>query len=243
MTTQSKKLLWLTAFAVAMGFLEAIVVVYIRDLYYPEGFRFPLTLLPEKIYLTEILREFCTLVMLLAVGYLGASSRFSRFTCFLFIFGIWDICYYLALKLLLDWPASLLTWDVLFLIPVTWIGPVLAPVLLSLAMIILHLLTLWSSKKKFITHFIMREWLLILAGVLLVYISFTLDYTLLLLRHLQDSPAGNVFRTEEFVKAALDYVPSHFAWECFIPGLSLILASMVSFYLRKESAALNSSAQ
>ena len=31
----------LIIFAVSMGFLEAIVVVYIRELYYPDGFRFP----------------------------------------------------------------------------------------------------------------------------------------------------------------------------------------------------------
>lgn len=52
-----RKFVWLTLFGIAMGILESIVVVYLRELYYPSGFSFPLGLLPVKIYATEVLRE------------------------------------------------------------------------------------------------------------------------------------------------------------------------------------------
>jgi hypothetical protein len=51
------------------------------------------------------------------------------------VFGVWDIFYYLWLKVLLGWPASVFDWDVLFLIPLPWIGPVVAPLLVALAMV------------------------------------------------------------------------------------------------------------
>ena len=35
-------LIWLTVFAIAMGFLETTVVVYLREILYPNGFSFPL---------------------------------------------------------------------------------------------------------------------------------------------------------------------------------------------------------
>ena len=36
------KVLALTLFSIAMGLLEAVVVMYLRELYYPAGFAFPL---------------------------------------------------------------------------------------------------------------------------------------------------------------------------------------------------------
>ncbi len=110
-----------------MGFLEAIVVVYVRELYYPDGFNFPLKPMPGWLIAVELVRELCTLLML---GGCGLDFRqeylFQRLAVFLFIFGVWDIFYYIGLKIFLNWPESLFTWDILFLIPITWIGPVLA---------------------------------------------------------------------------------------------------------------------
>jgi len=229
MQEKSRKLLGLAVFAAAMGFLEAIVVVYLRALYYPEGFYFPLAAMPGGIYLTEVLREICTLVMLAAIGWMGSSTPFTRFTCFLYLFGVWDLFYYLALKLLLDWPASLFTWDVLFLIPITWIGPVIAPVLCALAMIVLHL-----AAERFLARgersvFNGREWLLLLAGALFVYVSFTIDYTLLIFRHDLTGGLTEVLRDEKMVRTITQFIPSRFAWEIYIPGLLLILAALFSF--------------
>ena len=107
-----KTLLWLSIFGIAMGLLESAVVVYLRELYYPEGFAFPLKPMGPTLILTEILREAATLVMLMAIGVLAGRTRTERFGYFIFTFAVWDIFYYLFLKLLLNWPESLLTWDV-----------------------------------------------------------------------------------------------------------------------------------
>ena len=79
----------------------------------------------------EIGREAATLIMLLGVAMLAGADRWERFLAFCLSFGVWDIFYYAWLWIFVRWPASLFTWDLLFLIPVPWIGPVLAPVLVS----------------------------------------------------------------------------------------------------------------
>ncbi|RLD10457.1 hypothetical protein DRI50_11065, partial [candidate division KSB1 bacterium] len=44
-------------FSVAMAFWEASVVIYLRELYYPNGFVFPLRIMPANIYNIELVRE------------------------------------------------------------------------------------------------------------------------------------------------------------------------------------------
>ena len=140
MSENKKSYFTLFIFAVAMGFLEAIVVVYVRELYYPEGFTFPLKALPANLVTIELIRELCTFLMLGSVAWLSGKTLLRRLSAFLFTFGVWDIIYYAALKLFLDWPESLLTWDILFLIPITWVGPVLAPIICSVVMIFMAML-------------------------------------------------------------------------------------------------------
>ena len=109
LTPTFRRTAWLVVFAVAMGFLEAAVVVYLRELYYPDGFRFPFVPLPERILWTELARELTTLIMLLAVAMLAGKNRLDRFFVFGFLFGVWDIVYYVGLRLFLGWPESLFT--------------------------------------------------------------------------------------------------------------------------------------
>ncbi|HNY09113.1 MAG TPA: hypothetical protein PKO42_04430, partial [Tenuifilaceae bacterium] len=142
------KLIWVTLFAIAMGLLESAVVIYMRELLYPGGFSFPLSPIPERLAVTELLRELATLVMLVGVGVVAGRNFPERFAWFIFSFGVWDIFYYVFLKLLIGWPTSMLTWDLLFLIPVTWTGPVVAPVAISLMMITLALVILKSAGKN-----------------------------------------------------------------------------------------------
>ncbi|RJP77738.1 MAG: hypothetical protein C4524_07560 [Candidatus Zixiibacteriota bacterium] len=129
------KLLWTFLFCVAMAYLESAVVVYLRMLYYPQGFDFPLVAASTPVILIELGREAATIVMLATFGLLFGRSRIERFAGFMLAFGLWDIFYYVWLKIFIGWPESLLTWDLLFLIPAPWVGPVLAPVLVSLALI------------------------------------------------------------------------------------------------------------
>ena len=83
----------------------------------------------------EVVREAATLVMLLAVGGLAGRSWRSRLGYALVAFGVWDIFYYVFLKIITGWPHSLLDWDILFLIPLPWWGPVMAPVSIALVML------------------------------------------------------------------------------------------------------------
>lgn len=79
----------------------------------------------------EIGREIATIVMLVAVGWLAGRRRSDRLAYGLFAFGLWDIWYYIWLRLLIHWPVSLFDWDILFLIPLRWWGPVLSPMLIA----------------------------------------------------------------------------------------------------------------
>lgn len=133
-------LVWLAAFAVAMAYVEAAVVAYLRLLYYPDGFSIEgaasLLCVPPAVLAIEIGREAATIVMLVAVAFLSAGRNWwVRLAHFLWTFALWDIFYYVWLYVLLRWPPGLTTTDVLFLIPRPWIAPVLVPVVISLLMI------------------------------------------------------------------------------------------------------------
>ena len=120
-----------TVYAVAMAYVESAIVVYLRRLYYPQGFDFPLGIIDIPTLLLELGREAATIVMLATVGIAAGRTKVGKFAYFLFLFGIWDIWYYIWLKVFVDWPASLLTWDVLFLIPVPWFAQIWFPVAVS----------------------------------------------------------------------------------------------------------------
>jgi len=169
------RLVWVGLFAIAFAFVESSVVVYLRTIYYPDGFTFPLRLIAEEHLLVEILREFWTILMLVAVGVVAGRGGWERFAYFLLAFGVWDIFYYLWLKAVLDWPASITEWDVLFLIPLPWIGPVCAPVLVSLMMIASGLLILrrLEAGRTFRPGF--RSWALSIIATLLLLYSFMAD--------------------------------------------------------------------
>jgi len=177
---QTKKLgLWplfyLVLFSVAMAYLESAVVVYLRALYYPQGFSFPLIMMEKRIALVEIGRELTTLVMLVAVAYFAGKAFYERFALFCIMFGIWDIFYYVWLKVLLDWPQSLFTWDILFLIPVPWIGPVLSPVVVATSLIVGGGLILRKLHSGGIFVPNLLEWAIALGGALLILLSYTSD--------------------------------------------------------------------
>jgi hypothetical protein len=130
-----RRLFWLAVFGAAFGYLEGAVVVYLRALYYPHGFAFPLALPDHRILAVEAGREAATLLMILGVAMLAGRSAWERFGAFAFLFGVWDLAYYVMLRGALGWPASLMTWDVLFLLPVVWAGPVLTAALVAASLI------------------------------------------------------------------------------------------------------------
>ena len=151
---------WVSLFAVAFGLVEAAVVVYLRGLYYPEGFAFPLKLIEQPHLVVELARELCTIIMLIAVGIVAGSSRWQKFAYFMLAFGVWDIFYYVWLKIFLNWPVSLTDWDILFLIPLPWVAPVIAPILISIVMIIaaLRIVHFETAGNRFSPPFV--SWIL-----------------------------------------------------------------------------------
>jgi hypothetical protein len=169
------KIIWITIFSIAMAFAESAVVVYLRAIFYPDGFSFPLKVMADYKILVEVFREAATIFMLMAVAYLSGKKFWERFAWFMLSFGIWDIFYYVWLKVLLDWPSSLIEWDVLFLIPLPWIGPVIAPASIALLMIVFGILIVFSFQKGRDFKPSLASYILALAGVIIVLYSFMYD--------------------------------------------------------------------
>lgn len=215
-TNMTKTIVWLTAFSIAMGFLESAVVIYIREMYYPAGFNFPLVDIKRNIVAVELWRELATIIMLAAIGYLTGKTKAQRFVFFLFSFGVWDIFYYVFLKIFLNWPASVFTWDILFLLPVPWIGPVLAPCLVSLSMIGLTFLVLWLESKNHEVRFKIKHHLVLAGGCLIIIGTFVIDYLQLLFL------GKNNLAPEKMLVVFKHYEPTHYNWSFFVIGFITI---------------------
>ena len=124
------------AFGLGMGYLEAAVVVYLRvaiETGAAVAAHDPVTF--GTFEAAELTRELATLVMIVAVGWLAGRSGLERLAWAAVVFGTWDIVYYVGLRLTIGWPPALDAWDILFLIPTPWVGPVWAPIVVSLALI------------------------------------------------------------------------------------------------------------
>lgn len=150
-----KRLIILILYAIAMAYVEAMVVVYLRRLIPVSEWSFISSynqlcdfIRKAGIMWSEQTREFATIVMLVCISFLFGSNKKERIAGFLISFGIWDIFYYLFLYIWLKWPENLLAWDVLFLIPVPWISPVIVPVVISAIMIITGSCLLFNSSIK-----------------------------------------------------------------------------------------------
>jgi hypothetical protein len=208
--TPRRTVLWLGVYAAAMAWVEAAVVVYLRRLFYPDD---PLTLFPMRVWrtsdlLVELGREAATIVMILAVALLATAGRTRRVAAFLYVFGVWDLCYYLWLKLALGWPASWADWDILFLIPWPWLAPWFTPAVVAL------LFALWGGgvlAREEATGVPRRAALLAAAGLSLVLASFL-------------EPALPLLGAS--AAAAGRFVPSRFLWAAFLPGAALLAAGL-----------------
>jgi len=209
-----KQLFWLLIWGIVFGYIEAAVVVYLREIYYPEGFSFPLVMIEHRIMLTEVLREAATLLMIWTTVTLAYKRLQSRFAAFFLLFGVWDIFYYIFLKLLLHWPESINTWDILFLIPSPWVGPVWAPILVSIGFIYAGTTLLFHNQKNRFFHFDRRFILLELFAALLIILSFMITGSTILE---QDTSA-------------------HFPWTLFLTGFLIGLAVFIYYMYLSDQA-------
>jgi hypothetical protein len=185
----------LLLFGISFGYVEAAVVVYLRSIYKPLRQQFypdlppdePVPLLsiedvqsagPDHLQRVriELGREIGTLIMLAAVALLAARNAQQWLAAFLIVFGAWDISFYAFLKVIIHWPQSLLTWDVLFLVPVPWIAPVLAPVLVSISMIAAGVIIFWSAERGSALRLGLSDWAFLFASGLILVLAFTWEF-------------------------------------------------------------------
>lgn len=207
--------LWVVVFAAAMAWVESAAVLYLRaklDRIVP----LQANPLPQPAPVgwldfgaVELVREAATLVMLLAIGWLAGQTARSRLGYALIAFGVWDIFYYIFLVPMSGWPQSVWDWDVLFLLPLVWWGPVLAPVLIAALMVsggtLVGACGLWP-----------RRWTIALngLGVALALFVFMSD-------SLQALAAGGG------AEAVRNVEPEWFNWPLFSVALALLAAPVL----------------
>jgi hypothetical protein len=205
---------WLlvVVFAVAMAWMESATVYYLRALvdrvqpYQPD----PLPM-AGVLGAVELVREGATLVMLLAAGILAAPTWLPRLGYTAIAFGTWDISYYVFLRIMSGWPASIFDWDILFLLPLPWWGPVLAPVCIAVLMIAWGTLVTQSSARMTVTR-ARVSWVACGIGAALALVVFMADA-------LQAVPGG-----AEQIRSVL---PARFNWPLFSVALLLMAAPIV----------------
>ena len=159
--------------------------------HYPRGFDFPVVIVPTRIAVVELVRELASLLLLAAAARLSARSFAERFAAFALLFGVWDLVYYAMLKLILGWPEGWGSWDILFLLPLPWIGPVWAPCLVSVALIAFGTRVL--STPEIPRRWNRREWALAVAGGLLVVASFVAGWRVVVDQRIPESFPAPLF--------------------------------------------------
>ena len=163
-------------FAAGMAWVEAACVYYLRVMvdrvepYQPDP-------LPIRGILgeVELVREGATLLMLAMTGILAGRTRRARLAYAAIAFGFWDILYYVFLRMISGWPASPFDWDILFLLPLPWWGPVLAPVSIASLMIVWGTLVTQRLDRQPATRFTRTSWGLSAAGIVLALGVFMAD--------------------------------------------------------------------
>ncbi|MGQ0827584.1 MAG: hypothetical protein ACT4ON_04220 [Bacteroidota bacterium] len=226
MKSITKTIIWLSIFSIAMGYMESAVVVYLREIYYPTGFTFPLIPISPDIAITEFWREAATIIMLIGAGVMAGKNPVQRFAFFIYSFAIWDIFYYIFLKVLLNWPESLFTWDILFLIPAPWVGPVIAPCIVSLTMIVLTMLIVYFEEKYTVLKITFIEWMLLIFGSIICILSFMWDYIMYLSLNGTDKAVWTLSSNNNMFEEVSNYIPRHFNWWLFGMGEGMILIAI-----------------
>ena len=213
-------------FAIAMAWVEAASVFYIRalvDRIEPyQANPLPIT---DALGYVELWREAATLVMIATLGVLAGRTWQRRAGYAAIAFGAWDIFYYVFLRVMTGWPRTLLDWDILFLLPLPWWGPVLAPVSIALVMIVWGTLATQSDDGA-----IDGRWATAFAcvGIALALAVFMIDTWRAL-------PDGR--------DAVLQVLPTRFNWRLFWVAL-LLMASpaihRVAFSSTRKSKSISS---
>lgn len=205
----------LALFGISFGYVEAAVVVYLRALYQPiherfhpdrdPGDLFPVLTLDElrlarpeatRWLAIELGREAATLGMLAGLGLAVGQNWQKGLAVFAMAFGFWDISFYITLRFVIGWPRSFFEWDLLFLLPVPWVGPVMAPIIVSGSLIAGGALILFGERAGRSLSLTRGHLLCLCAGAFAILAAFCKDF-------------------EVIVTGAM---PAPFAWPLFAAG-------------------------
>lgn len=216
-----RRWIWVVAFAIAFAWVEGAIVVYLREIYFGGSFSFPVVtewregeLVVDKLMRIEFTREIATIFMLVAVGCAAGKTSWQKFCFFMICFGIWDIFFYIWLWVMVRWPASLMTWDLLFFVPLPWVGPVITPVLIALAMAVAGSLIIYYEERGYTIYWRWFDFVLLLGCGLLLIVAFCWDWKNII-RVPGDEPHTGI--------------PNTFAWWLYLPAY---LFSVIYFALR-----------
>jgi hypothetical protein len=215
---------WLlvVVFAIGMAWVEAACVYYLRVMFGRldpyQANPLPIQGVMEHV---ELVREAATLVMLFTIGALAGRTRHTRLGYAAIAFGIWDIFYYVFLNVICGWPKSLLDWDLLFLLPLPWWGPVLAPIGIAVLMIVGGTFVSQSGSADPVTSVTPSAWRLNGLGVALALYVFMADA-------LHALPRG--------FEATRTVLPQAFNWWGFIAALALMAAPVAQIAWRLHFA-------
>jgi len=208
-------------FSIAFAWVESAVVVYLREIYFDGDFKFPLVVFWEEgkhiidpLVRIELGREIATIIMLVAAGCLAGKNGLQKFCYFMVSFGIWDIFYYVWLFVMVGWPESLMTWDLLFFVPLPWVGPVITPMIIALTMIVAGSLIIYLDDRGYRIAWRWYDMAIELSCGVLLIIAFCWDW-----RNILQMP-GDMTRSG---------FPNPFAWGLYIPAY---LFSVIYFAIR-----------
>jgi hypothetical protein len=206
------------AFAVAMAWMEAATVFYIRALVDRiEPYQAQPLPMHGALGNVELAREAATLVLFAVVGWLAGRTWRERAGYAAVAFGIWDILYYVFLRPISGWPGTLLDWDILFLLPLPWWGPVLAPVSIALLMIVWGVLMTRASDADTTARW---TWVPGGIGIVLALGVFMTDA-------LRALPGGR--------DAVIQVLPATFNWPLFSVALVLMATPVAHLVYREMS--------
>src|SRR5262245_20184202 len=212
---------WLlvVVFAIGMAWVEAATVYYLRVMF-DRLDPYQADPLPIRGVLgqVELVREAATLIMLLTIGMLAGRTWRTRIAYAAIAFGVWDIFYYVFLKAICDWPKSLFDWDVLFLLPLPWWGPVLAPISIAMLMIAWGTLVTQSAESRAAPRHA-TWWAFCWAGIALALYVFMAD---------------SLHVVHQGVDVTRNVLPTTFNWPLFLVALTLMSAPVahVAWQLR-----------
>ena len=223
-----RRWIWVVLFAISFAYVESAVVVYLREIYFDGSFAFPIATLWENgrrvldpLIPVEMGREAATIAMLAAAGILAGKNGLQRFCFFMIAFGVWDIFYYIWLRAILGWPESFMTWDLLFYIPLPWVGPVIAPLLIAATMTAAGTLLIALEDKGYRIRWRRVDWVTELGCGFLLIVSFCWDWK-------------NILRVPD--GTAHTGIPNPFAWWLFVPAY-LVAAIYFAVRIRQVVAA------